>query len=189
MLDELLELILEDAREHMAKTLAFLDSELSTIRAGRASPVMLKNVRVDYYGRLTPLNQMASIGAPQADLLVVTPWDSSALKNIEKAILASNLGFNPSNDGTLIRVPVPPLSEERRLELVRTARQMGEQAKIAIRKIRQHARDDIKSTRKEERLPEDMGYLAEDHLQEEIRKHVEKIDNTLARKQEEIMAV
>ncbi len=189
MLDELIELILDDAREHMDKTLARLQGELNVIRAGRASPVMLQNVRVDYYGTQTPLNQMASVNAPQPDLLVVQPWDSSALAAIEKAILAENLGLNPSNDGQLIRVPVPPLSEERRRNLVKTARSRGEEAKIALRNIRRHAKDEIKATQEEEGLSEDMRYLAEDKLQTLTNEYGETVDKILDRKQEAIMEV
>lgn len=189
MLDELLELILEETQEHMDKTLAYLQSELNAIRAGRASPAMLQNIRVDYYGTQTPLNQMASVSAPQPDLLVVQPWDRSALAAIEKAIITENLGLNPSNDGQLIRVPVPPLSEERRVSLAKTARSRGEDAKIALRNIRRHAKDQIKSTQEEESLSEDMRYRAEDRLQELTNEYVEKIDKILDRKQEEIMEV
>ncbi len=189
MLDELIELILDDAREHMDKTLTHLQGELNAIRAGRASPVMLQNVRVDYYGTQTPLNQMASVNAPQQDLLVVQPWDSSALSAIEKAILAENLGLNPSNDGQLIRVPVPPLSEERRKNLVKTVRSRGEEGKIALRNIRRHAKDEIKSTQEEESLSEDMRYLAEDRLQDLTKKYGETVDKILDRKQEAIMEV
>ena len=189
MLDELIELILDDAREHMDKTLTHLQGELNAIRAGRASPVMLQNVRVDYYGTQTPLNQMASVNAPQPDLLVVQPWDSSALAAIEKAILAENLGLNPSNDGQLIRVPVPPLSEERRRSLAKTARSRGEEAKIALRNIRRHAKDEIKATQEEEGLSEDMRYLAEDKLQTLTNEYGETVDKILDRKQEAIMEV
>ena len=113
---------------------------------------MLENVRVDYYGSVTPLNQMASVNAPQADLLVVQPWDRAALPDIEKAIQAANLGLNPSNDGNMIRLPVPPLSEERRRDLVKAARSKGEDAKVAIRNVRRHSKDMIKTTQEEEKL-------------------------------------
>ncbi|MFQ5570105.1 MAG: ribosome recycling factor [Rhodothermales bacterium] len=189
MLDENLELILEDAKEHMDKTMGHLRDELNAIRAGRATPTMLQNVRVDYYGTRTPLNQMASISAPQPDLLVVQPWDGSALRAIEKAILSENLGLNPSNDGQLIRVPVPALSEERRRNLVKTARGRGEEAKIAIRNIRRHAKDHIKSTQEEEGLSEDMRYLGEEKLQDLTNRYVEKIGHILERKEEDIMEV
>lgn len=189
MLDEEIELLLEDARDHMDKTVGFLQSELNAIRAGRASPTMLQNIRVEYYGTQTPLNQMASVSAPQPDLLVVQPWDRSALQSIEKAILTENLGLNPSNDGQIIRVPVPPLSEERRKNLVKTARGRGEEAKIAVRNIRRHVKDEIKATQERESLSEDMRYLAEDRLQEMTNEFIEKIDHVLDRKEEEIMEV
>lgn len=189
MLDEEIELLLEDAKDHMDKTLGHLQSELNAIRAGRASPNMLQNVRVEYYGTQTPLNQMASVNAPQPDLIVVQPWDNSALQAIEKAIISENLGLNPSNDGQLIRVPVPPLSEERRLSLVKTARTRGEDAKIAIRNIRRHTKDEIKATQERESLSEDMRYLAEDRLQEMTDDYVSKIDDVLVRKEAEIMEV
>ncbi|MBT8401277.1 MAG: ribosome recycling factor [Rhodothermia bacterium] len=189
MLDDSLKLILEEASETMDKALEHLRGELTTIRAGRASPAMLEQVKVDYYGTLTPLNQMASVGAPQPDLIVIQPWDASALQEIEKAIMSSNMGFNPSNDGSVIRIPVPPLSEERRKDLVKTARARGEDAKIAVRNIRRHAKDDIKTTQESENLQEDMRFEAEEKLQELTDKHVEKIDAYLDRKEAEIMEV
>ncbi len=189
MLDETLELILDDARDHMEKTMDHLRNELNAIRAGRATPAMVENVRVDYYGTQTPLNQMASIGAPQADLLVVQPWDRSSLQAIEKAIITENLGLNPNNDGSIIRIPVPALSEERRKDLVKTARTRGEDAKIAIRNIRRHAKDGIKAAKDEESLSEDMCHHAEDKLQELTDEYVALIDKVLDRKETEIMEV
>lgn len=189
MLDEELQLILDDAKEHMDKTLEHLRTELNAIRAGRASPSMVENVRVDAYGSSTPINQLASISAPQADLIVVQPWDRSLLSDIERAIMAENLGLNPSNDGAIIRIPVPPLSEERRRELVKTARSKGEDAKISIRNIRRSAKDMLKSTQEEESLSEDMRYWAEEQLQEATDKHTDRIDAALERKEKEIMEV
>lgn len=189
MIHEDLELILEDASEHMDKSIEHLRHELMSIRAGRATPAMLENIRVDYYGSSTPLSQMASISAPQADLLVVQPWDATALGDIEKAIQASNLGLNPSNDGGMIRLPVPPLSEERRRELVKAARSIGEEAKISIRNVRRHAKDDIKKTQESEKLQEDMRYEAEDRLQGMTDDHTKKVDSLLDHKENEIMEV
>lgn len=189
MLDEMIEMILEDAKEHMDKTLGHLRHELNAIRAGRATPSMLENVRVDYYGSRTPLNQMASVSAPQPDLLVVQPWDASVLSTIEKAIIAENLGLNPANDGKIIRIPVPMLTEERRRELVKTARSRGEDDKIAIRNIRRHAKDHIKHTQEDESLSEDMRYLAEDQLQDLTNNYIKKIDDILDRKEKDIMEV
>ena len=189
MLDEMIQMLLEDAKEHMEKSLEHLRHELSAIRAGRATPTMLENIRVDYYGSQTPLNQMASVSAPQADLLVIQPWDAGALNDIEKAILAANIGVNPSNDGSLIRVPVPPLSEERRLDLVKAAKSRGEDSKISIRNIRRHTKDEIKSVQQSENLPEDMRYEGEELLQELTDNYTDKIDKYLDRKEKEIMEV
>ena len=189
MLDDELQLILDDAQEHMDKTLEHLRTELNAIRAGRASPSMVENVRVDAYGSSTPLNQLSSLSAPQADLIVVQPWDRSLLPDIERAIMAENLGLNPSNDGSIIRIPVPPLSEERRRDLVKTASSKGEDAKISIRNIRRSAKDELKTTQEEEHLSEDMRYWAEEKLQEMTDAHTDRVDTMLERKEKEIMEV
>ena len=189
MIDENIQLLLDEAEDGMKKTLLWLQSELHSVRAGRATPSMIENVRIDYYGSQTPLNQIASISATQPDLLVVQPWDRSALKDIERGIMAANLGLNPSNDGTIIRIPVPPLTEERRIDLAKTARTRGEEAKIAIRNIRRHVKDEIKSVQQEESLPEDMRYEGEDLLQEITDNSIKKIEILLKRKEEEIMEV
>lgn len=189
MIHEDLQLILEDASEHMDKCIEHFKHEMMSVRAGRATPAMLENVRVDYYGTSTPLSQMASINAPQPDLLVVQPWDATALKDIEKAIMASNLGLNPANDGQLIRLPVPPLSEERRRDLVKVAKSVAEDTKIAIRNVRRSAKDDIKKTQEAEKLQEDMRYEAEEELQQMTDKHVGKVDAMLEHKEKEIMEV
>jgi ribosome recycling factor len=189
MIHEDLTLILDDAEEHMRKSVEHLMAELITIRAGRAAPTMLENIRVDYYGSQTPLNQMASVSAPQPDLLVVQPWDRSALADIEKAILAANIGLNPSNDGSMIRLPVPPLSEERRRDLVKSARVRGEETKISIRNIRRHSKEQVKSTIKDETLPEDMGYECDDRIQQMTDDFIGKVDQLLNHKEAEIMEV
>jgi len=189
MVHEDLKMILDDAKEHMDKSIEHFMHELRSIRAGRASPSMLENIRVDYYGSQTPLNQMASVNAPQPDLLLVQPWDKTALGDIEKAILAANLGLNPSNDGTFIRLPVPPLSEERRKDLVKAVKSRGEEAKISIRNVRRHAKDMIKSTQKEENLPEDMAYESEEKLQKLTDEYAKKVDTLLEHKEAEIMEV
>ena len=189
MIDENIQLLLDEAKASMQKTLEHLRADLNTIRAGRATPAMLEGVRVDYYGSQTPLNQMASVSAPQADLLVVQPWDRSALGTIEKGITTANLGLNPSNDGSLIRIPVPPPSEERRRDLAKSARAKGEDAKISVRNIRRSAKDEIKSVQQEENLPEDMRYEGEENLQKLTDDHIESIDTLLDRKEAEIMEV
>jgi ribosome recycling factor len=189
MLDDSFRLLLDDADDKMNKALEHLRLELTTIRAGRASPAMLEHLRVDYYGTPTPLSQLAGVNAPQPDLLVVQPWDASALAAIERSIMTSDMGLNPSNDGSIIRVPIPPLSEERRRDLVKAARVRGEEAKVAIRNIRRHSREEIKTTQTEENLPEDMRYECEDELQKLTDGHVETIDEYLEHKEAEIMEV
>ncbi len=189
MIDPQLQSILDDAREHMAMSLEHLRTELNAIRAGRASPAMLEGVRVDYYGSHTPLNQLASISAPQADLLLIQPYDPSAITDIEKGIQTANMGLNPSNDGSMIRIPVPPLSEERRKDLVKTAHARGEEAKISIRNIRRDARDELKTRTQEEHLSEDMQYESEDKLQDLTDEFTGKVDAFLEKKEKEVMAV
>ena len=189
MIDPQLQAILDEARSNMSKSMEHLRTELNAIRAGRASPAMLEGVRVDYYGSQTPLNQIASISAPQADLLLVQPYDTSALEDIEKGIMTSNMGLNPSNDGMMIRIPVPPLSEERRKDLVKTAQSKGEEAKISVRNIRRDAKDEIKSVQQNEHLSEDMRYESEEKLQGITDEYTEKIDTLLSKKEKDVMAV
>ena len=188
-MDENLTLILDVATDSMGKALEHLRHDLHTLRAGRATPTMLDGVRVEYYGAVTPLNQMASVSAPQADLLVVQPWDRSALGAIEKAIRAANLGLNPSNDGNLVRIPVPTPTEERRRDLVKAAKAKGEDAKVSLRSVRRSTRDELKSTVDEMSLSEDLLRDAEDRLQKLIDQHVQRVDETLARKETEVMEV
>ncbi|NBB87410.1 MAG: ribosome recycling factor [Bacteroidetes bacterium] len=189
MLDEELQLILDTAEEGMDKAVEHLRTELQSIRAGRAQPSMIENVKVDYYGSRTPITQIASVSAPQPDLLIVQPWDQGALEPIEKGIMEANMGLNPSNDGAIIRVPIPPLSEERRKELAKTARTRGEDAKIAIRNIRRSAKDELKSAQQEYNLPEDGRYRAEEKLQELTDAHTNTVDSLIDRKEKEVMEV
>ncbi len=189
MVDEMIKMALEEAEDRMEKALDHLRHDLSTIRAGRATPAMLESVRVEYYGSITPLNQMASISAPQGDLLIIQPWDASALSTIESAIMAANLGVTPSNDGAIIRVPVPPLSEERRKELAKSARHKGEESRIVIRNIRRGSKDEIKSLQQSENLSEDMRFEGEERLQKITDQYIQKVDDLLDRKEKEIMEV
>ena len=188
-MDETIELLLEDAREHMAKALEHLRLDLNTLRAGRAVPQMLDGVRVEAYGSQTPLNQVASVSAPQADLLVVQPWDRTTLNAIEKAIRAANLGLNPGNDGSIIRIPVPTPTEERRRDLVKQAKNKGEEAKVSIRGVRRSAKDDIKKSTAELNLSEDVERGAEEDLQKLTDQHTARVDEILAAKEVEIMQV
>ncbi len=181
--------LLDEADDQMKKSLDWLRGELNTIRAGRATPSMIENVRIDYYGSQTPLNQIASISAPQPDLLIVQPWDRSALDDVQRGIMAANMGLNPSNDGTLVRIPIPPLSEERRRDLVKTAKSRGEEAKIGIRNIRRDIKDTIKQVAEDEHISEDMKYEGEERLQEITNQYTEVVDKLIDRKEAEIMEV
>lgn len=172
----------------MEKALAALKRELSTLRAGRASPVMLERVSADYYGTPTPINQLGSINTPDSRTLVIQPWDKSALAAIEKAILKSDLGLNPANDGSIIRIVIPPLTEERRKELAKETKKFGEDAKVAIRNVRRDANDDIKKLEKDQ-ISEDESRRHQDDIQKLTDKYVAEVDKILAAKEKEIMEV
>jgi len=189
MSDDPIQDVLDDAKERMEEAASYLRSELNTIRAGRASPAMLENVKVEYYGSQVPLNQVASVSAPQADLLVVKPFDRNAINDIEKGILPANIGLNPNNDGEKIRVPVPPLSQERREELAKSVRERAEDAKISIRNIRRDVKDEIEETVKEHTLSEDVLYGAEEELQEITDNQTAKVDQMTEKKRDELMQV
>ena len=181
--------IVADTKAQMNKSLEHLAAELKAIRAGRATPSMLDNIFVEYYGSMTPLNQVASVSAPSPDMLLVQAWDRTAVASIEKAVLAANLGLNPSNDGELIRIPVPPLSEERRHDLVKATKTRGEEIKVSLRNVRRAARDEIKRIQKDEHLPEDMRFEAEERIEEMIHEYIEAVDKALSKKEIEIMEV
>lgn len=189
MIDPLLQAILDDAESHMRKSLDHLDNELATIRAGRANAAMLDNVRVDAYGSSMPLNQVASVSAPQPDLISIQPWDKGQIGAIERGITQANLGLNPTNNGTAILLSIPPLTEERRRDLVKSARAKGEEAKVAIRNGRRHAKDALKKVATAESLSEDSEYEAEGALQALTDKFVARVDTALDAKEKDIMTV
>lgn len=189
MPDDPIEAILSEAREQMQKALDHLRTELSHIRTGRATPAMLDGVKVEYYGTVTPLDQVSSISAPAPDLLVIQPWDQSSIEAIEKSIMKADLGLNPSNDGSVIRVPIPPLSQERRKELAQTVGERGEKARIAIRNIRRSLREELKKTQQQQSLSEDYYYASEEELQEVTDEVIGKIDKLVTKKEEELMEV
>ncbi|WP_123040074.1 ribosome recycling factor [Cohnella candidum] len=180
--------IKKDAEERMEKALGALKRDLSTLRAGRASPAMLERVTAEYYGEPTPINQLGSITTPDSRTLVIQPWDKSALSAIEKAILKSDLGLNPANDGTIIRIVIPPLTEERRKDLAKETKKFGEEAKVAIRNIRRDANDDIKKKEKDE-ISEDESRRHQDDVQKLTDRYVAEVDKILAAKEKEIMEV
>ena len=175
--------------EKMEKTINVFAENLSAVRAGRANPAILNKVKVDYYGVETPVSQVAGISVPEARLIVIQPWDTSILKEIERAILASDIGINPNNDGKVIRLSFPELNEERRKELVKDIRKMAEEAKVAIRAIRRDGIDEFKKQQKESLITEDDLRTAEEDIQKITDKKIEEIDNITANKEKEIMSV
>ncbi len=181
--------ILKEAREHMQKTQAALLHEFSTVRTGRASAAIFDRVQVDAYGSPMPLNQVAGIKVPEPQLVVIEPWDKSVLSAIEKAIQGSDLGLNPSNDGIVIRVPFPPLNEERRRELVKLCRNYAEEARVAVRNIRRDANHRIEKLQKDGEVSEDDARRAEAEVQKLTDANVKEIDEALKRKEAEIMEV
>ena len=175
--------------DKMNKTLDNLQSEFASIRAGRANPHVLDKLRVDYYGTPTPIQQVGNISVPEARMIVIQPWDKSLLKAIEKAILTSDLGINPTNDGTMIRLVFPELTEERRKDLAKDVKKKGEAAKVAIRNIRRDANDTFKKQEKANEISEDDRELAEDKIQKLTDKMIEKVDKAVEAKTKEIMTV
>jgi ribosome recycling factor len=179
--------LLSGIERQMRKTLESLEADLRTIRTGRASPALLERVHVDYYGTATPLNQLAVISAPEPQLLTVRPYDPGSLAEIERAILKSELGLTPSNDGRIIRLPIPRLTEERRQELAKMVRQRVEEAKVALRNIRRDGLDDLREFEKEKLVSEDEFYRAKDDLQEVTDQYTERVEEIGERKQKEIL--
>ena len=181
--------ILDTTKEKMGKCINALESELATIRAGRANPAVLDKITVDYYGAPTPVNQMASISVSEARILVVQPFDSSTLKSIEKAIQASDLGINPTNDGRVLRIAFPQLTEDRRKELCKQVSKICEESKIAVRNVRRDALDKLKAKKKNSEITEDDLKEAEKNVQKLTDKFIENIDEVGADKDKEIMSI
>jgi len=188
MFMEEVEFCFEEAKEQMQNALMFFEKELQKIRAGKANPSMLESVKVDYYGTLTLLHKVSSIHTPDAKLIVVQPWEKNMLNPIEKAIQAANLGFNPINDGTIIRIPVPPLTEERRKQLVKQVKNELESIKIRIRNIRREANDNANKLEKEG-IPEDMVKKLTDDIQNLTNSFIDKADKIFDAKEKDIMSV
>lgn len=181
--------ILGDADSHMGKTVKALGHEFTTVRTGRASGAILENLTIDYYGTPTPIANLAGIKTPEAQLLVIEPWDKTALKSIEQAIQASDLGITPSNDGNVIRLPFPPLTEERRRDLVKLCKGYSEDAKIAVRNIRREANTKLERAEKAAEISEDDLRRAEVEIQKLTDARIKDIDESLRRKEAEIMEV
>lgn len=183
----MLEDIYQETKEGMGKALTFLDNEFKRIRTGRASLSILDGIRVDYYGTLTPLNQMASLSVPESRLIVIQPWDASALKEIEKAILKSDLGLTPSSDGKLIRITIPPLTEDRRKELVKIINKISEDHKIGVRNIRRDSNELIKGLKKDGDISEDDAFKAQDQVQKITDDFIGRVDEAFKEKEKEIL--
>lgn len=181
--------LIKDAKGRMDKSIETLRSELSKIRTGKATTVLLDSIKVDYYGNMVPLNQVGNVSVLDAHTLSITPWEKQMVQVIDKAILEANLGFNPISDGTNLKIPVPPLNEERRRELVKLVKKFGEDAKIAIRNVRRDTNDHLKREQKEKKMSEDQMHDAESEVQKLTDEHIKLIDDTLKHKEKEIMEV
>ena len=180
---------LSNIEEKMNKTISVLQENLSEVRAGRANPAILNKIMVNYYGVATPINQVAGISVPEARLIVIQPWDATLLKEIEKEILKAEIGINPNNDGKVIRLAFPELTEERRKELVKEIKKMGEESKVGIRSIRREAMDIAKAEQKEGTMTEDELKGAEDKIQKLTDNKIAEIDKAIENKEKEIMSV
>lgn len=179
----------KELEERMNKTISVLEENLAEVRAGRANPAILNKIKIDYYGVPTPINQVAGISVPEARMIMIQPWDASILKEIEKEILKSDIGINPNNDGKVIRLVFPELTEERRKELVKEIKKMGEESKIALRAIRRDGIDEAKAMEKESLISEDERRKAEEDIQKLTDKKTEEIDSKIATKEKEIMSI
>lgn len=181
--------VVSELNSKMDKTIEALKNELMTVRAGKANPSILNRVNVEYYGMATPLNQMAGISAPEPRMIVVQPYDVTMIGEIEKAIMMADLGLNPSNDGKLIRLAIPMLTEERRRDLVKVVKKAGENSKVALRNERRHANDDIKKMHKAGDITEDDTRSGEKEVQDAMDKHVKLVDEIISAKEADILAV
>lgn len=181
--------IIHNADEKMNKTLGVLKKELASMKAGRANPAMLDRIEVEYYGSMNPINQLANVSVPEPRILQIQPWDKASIKSIEKAILKSDLGINPSNDGVFIRLIVPELTEETRKNIVKNVKKAGEDSKIAIRSIRRECNDKLKALKKDNEISEDDLKKAEDEIQKRTDNFIKEVDKMVELKEKEIMAV
>jgi ribosome recycling factor len=181
--------IFQKLQDDMEKTISALDKSFSRVRTGRASVSLLDGIKVDYYGAPTPIAQVATLSVPESRLIVITPWDVTALGAIEKAIQKSDLGLVPSNDGKIIRLSIPPLTEERRKELVKVVKKMSEEAKIKLRNARRDANEELKDAKKNNKMAEDQVFTAQDEVQKLTDAGIQKVDKILAAKEKEIMEI
>ncbi len=181
--------VLKDSRERMDKAIQGLNKEFSKLRTGRASAVLVEDIRIDYYGTPTPLSQIASIAVPDSRTITIQPWDRNAFSDIDKGILKSDLGLNPVNDGKIIRISIPPLTEERRKELAKVAKKFTEEAKVAIRNVRRDANELLKKKKNDKTITEDQMHKAQEDIQKLTDEYVRKAEQTLTDKEKEIMEI
>ena len=184
-----MEALVKDASARMERSIEAFRKELGKVRTGRASFSLLDGVKVDYYGTPTPLQQVGTLSVPESRLITVTPWDTKMIGPIEKAIQGSGLGLNPSSDGKTVRIPIPPLTEERRRELAKVVRKMGEDARVAVRNVRREAIEKLKDREKKKEISEDVVKRGQERIQKETDAHVKKIDDILKSKEQEILEV
>ena len=184
-----MERVHKETEEKMKKAVKALEDEFKTIRTGRASTVLFENIRVEYYDQKVPLNQVATISVPEARLVVIQPWDRSVLSGIEKAIQKSELSVNPNNDGKVIRINIPPLTEERRKELAKVARNIAEKSRIAVRNIRRDGNDELKNLQKASEISEDQSKRGQEDVQKLTDKYIEEVNAIVEAKEEEIMEI
>ncbi|MFO7891283.1 MAG: ribosome recycling factor [bacterium] len=181
--------VINDVKQQMEKTLFNTKAELGKVRTGQANLSMVDSIKVDYYGTMTPLKQMANIGIPEARLITIQPWDKTQLGAIEKAILKADIGVTPNNDGNIIRLPIPPLTEERRKEIIKMLHDMGEQRKVSIRNIRKEAMKTLKDAEHDGEISEDEKYNAEVDIQELTDKYIDEIDKVISSKEKEVKKI
>ena len=181
--------VLADAEYRMGQSIEAMRRDISTLRTGRATPALIEDLPVDYYGAPTPLKQIASISAPDARAIMVQPWDKQALRDIERSLTQSDMGFNPSNDGNVITVPIPPLTQERRQEMVRLLKRKAEDSKVAVRNVRRDGVDSLRKMERDKEISQDENRRSQDALQKTTDAHVKSIDEVAAAKEAEIMEV
>jgi ribosome recycling factor len=184
-----MEALVKETSARMERSIEAFRKELGKVRTGRASFSLLDGVKVDYYGTPTPLQQVGTLSVPESRLITVTPWDTKMIGPIEKAIQGSGLGLNPSSDGKMVRIPIPPLTEERRKELAKVVRKMGEDARVAVRNVRREAIEKLKDREKKKEISEDVVKRGQERIQKETDAHVKKIDEILKSKEQEILEV
>jgi ribosome recycling factor len=183
----MIESVYQDSKDNMGKVIEALKKELKRVRTGRASLSLLDGIKVDYYGTLTPLNQLATLAAPESRLITIQPWDTSVIKEIEKAVLKSDLGLTPSSDGKIIRIAIPPLTEQRRKELVKVVHKISEEYKVSVRNLRREANELIKEIKKDGKISEDDAFKSQEKVQKITDEHISLVDACYKEKEKEIL--